>query len=124
MRRLWFVPVAAAAAALLVIATLQKSSVEAPKELAMLEARAITSAAPLSARIGSQPPSVTTSKPPAGLGAIQFDAGERRALHALFSSAPAITITTIVPPEDAPIVIPEISIAPLQADDLSKGDRQ
>ena len=60
----------------------------------------------------------------ARLPVVQFDAAESRALQALFSSTPAIAIVTIVPPEDAPIVIPGISIAPLVAVDSKEGDRQ
>lgn len=129
VRRLWFVPVAAAAA--LVIAVWLNAPVEKPGEVDTLVARAITYVAPLPPRISSQPPAVRIAGPrlnaiaPAeALAAVQFDAAEGRALRALFAAAPAIAIVTIVPPEDAPIVFPEISIAPLVADESSKGDRQ
>ncbi len=130
VRRLWLVPVAAAAA--LVIAAWLNAPVERPEEVELLGARATAYVAPLTPRIGSQPPAVPIARPtlntsasPEALAAVQFDAAEGRALRALFSSAPAIAIVTIVPPEDAPIVIPYISIAPLVADaSPEKGDRQ
>jgi hypothetical protein len=129
MRRLWFVPVAATAA--LVIAAWLNTPVETPREVEMLAGRATALAAPLPPRIESRPsavqiarPTLSTTASPEALAAVQFDAAEGRALRALFASAPTIAIVTYVPPEDAPIVIPEISIAPLVADESSKGDRQ
>jgi hypothetical protein len=123
-RGLWLMPAAAAAVAGLAIATWLKAPVERPREPQVLQARAMVDAAPLPGRIGHRPPGVTTSKPAASPPAIQFDAAEGRALRALFSSAPAISIVTFVPPENSPIVIPEISIAPLVAADSPQGDRQ
>ena len=129
MRRLWFVPVAATAA--LLIAAWLNAPVEKLEEAEMLSARATAYVAPLSPRIGSQPPVVqiagprlTTIASPEALTAVQFDAAEGRALRALFASTPAIAIVTIVPPEDAPIVIAKISIDPLVADDSPQGDRR
>jgi hypothetical protein len=121
VRRHWFVPAAAGAA--LAIVSWLNAPVERTQELELLQARAIVYPAPLPSRIGSRPP-VVDPVPAVRRSRIQFDAAESRALRALFASAPAISIVTIVPPEDGPIVIPEISIAPLVAADSPQGDRQ